>query len=130
MAKRKNPAALALARKSVRSRMKSKTPEQRSIQAQRAAQTRWRKAKPPATQPSQWYGLFALDDPNHPEKIAWSRNRQELVERARMIDDRTTVIFDLDYDPGKLTIVREFAPDVEREVAALKALVTEEGDQS
>ena len=42
---KKNPAAVALGKRSVKARMEKLTPEQRSEIARKAAQARWTKAK-------------------------------------------------------------------------------------
>jgi hypothetical protein len=46
MAKRKNPAAIALGRKGGKATAKKLTPEQRSKAASKAAQARWKNVKP------------------------------------------------------------------------------------
>ena len=45
MAKRKNPAAVALGKRSAKARMKKLTPEKRSEVARIAVTARWKKAK-------------------------------------------------------------------------------------
>ncbi len=45
MSRRKNPYAVALARKALKARMEKLTPEQRSEIARKAAQARWSKAR-------------------------------------------------------------------------------------
>jgi hypothetical protein len=45
MAKRKNPAAVALGRKGGRNSRKNLTPEKRAALAKKAADARWKKAK-------------------------------------------------------------------------------------
>jgi len=45
MAKKKNPAAVALGKRGAKARMKKLTPEKRSEVARHAVQARWAKAK-------------------------------------------------------------------------------------
>jgi hypothetical protein len=45
MAKRKNPAAVALGKRGAKARMKKLTPEQRSDVARKAVTARWKKAQ-------------------------------------------------------------------------------------
>jgi len=126
MARKKNPAAVALGRRSG----VSLTPEQRTARASLAASTRWRKAKPPTdAKPGRWYGLVLVpEDPNppkpgdkdfvggvlagaklldqalaSPEVIFWSQNRVEVKRRQQMEDlrDRWTEIVDFDFDPER-----------------------------
>jgi hypothetical protein len=137
MSKRKNPAAVALARKSVRARLASLTPEQRSTQAKNAVLTRWRKAKPP----SKWYGLLllpadyqwhgtahaakVLDEAYaNPQVVLWSADRAEVVARAQQEDlrDRDTLVIEQDWDPRAFTIKHEYQPEVGRQIEALQDL--------
>src|SRR5206468_2291206 len=124
--RRKSRAAITLGRMSG----KNLTNEQRIERARTAAQKRWRKAKAPATQPCRWYGLLLLPadyewkGTEHaakvldaayarPESILWSRDRAEVVERSQQADlrDRNVLIIDVDYDPTRFTIQREYKPD-------------------
>jgi hypothetical protein len=125
----KNPAAVALALRSAKARLKSMTPAQRSEQGRRAVQARWRKAKPPADAPTgRWWGLFIVDDDTDQPKVFWSRNRDEVIARSRL--EEGGYIIDVDYDPTKFVIVREFAPDVGAQVNALSVLINTEERQS
>jgi len=118
MSKKKNPAAVSLGRKGGEARRKALTPEQRSASARHAVLSRYGKAEPP----SRWYGLYALDDPNFPELVMYSRDRVELRQRARA-EDRAFVIEELDYDPQtRVPIVPKYEPDTDSRLQALRDL--------
>jgi hypothetical protein len=127
---RKNRAAVALAKRG----NELMTPEQRSERARRAVQARWRKGKPNAY-PRRWYMLvaFANDDPDHPEVLFWSRDKNEVRERARTPEhrDRATLIdfIDVDYDPRRFTVQPEFQPDADAQLKALHILLDTEHDE-
>lgn len=136
--KRKNPAAVALAKKSAKARMKSLTPKQRSEQARHAVQARWRKAKPDTYPQSQrWWVLFgfANDDPNHLIALCSSPDKNEVKQAARSPEyqDRCVFIDFVDgYDPAAFTMTCEFEPDVGAQVKALQTVLedgTDEGGQ-
>jgi hypothetical protein len=159
MRKEKSPAAVALGRKGGIARKKALTPEQRSASARHAVLTRYGKAKPhPAPKPGRWYGLILVpEDPDppkpsdedfvggvgayakmldqahaNPQVVLWSRDRAEVVERSHQKDlsDRFTLIIDVDYDPTRFTIQREYQPDAKRMLKGLEALLVDaEGGQ-
>lgn len=130
MAKRKNPAAVALGRRGAKARLKSLTSEQRSAQARLAVQARWSKinGKP---QEATWYGLLLLpvraphsaadfgkmvDEANAaPQVLFWSQERSEVVKRSQEpdLDDRYTVIIEQGWNPKAFAIRRTFGPDAE-----------------
>lgn len=119
---KKNPAAVALAKRSREVRMKNMTSEQRSEQGRRAVNSRRDRQKPGQTNPEKWYGLFACDDPNFPELIMYSRDKAELRQRAKA-EDRALVIEDLDYDPQvRIPIVPKYEPDTAARLQALQDL--------
>lgn len=128
----KNRAAVVLGRMGAKARMKSLTAEQRSEQGRRAVEARWRRAKPPtAPQPTRWWGLLVFDDPNKPKALMWSTDRAEIIARSRREDLAEThkMIVDVEYDPTRFTLVREFKPDVAEQVKALNALAGAGGKQ-
>ena len=160
MPKEKNAGAVAMGRKGGQARRRNLTPEQLSAIGRHGAATRYGKSKPPSPpKPARWYGLVLIpEDPNpakpgdkdyhgnvaaqlkrldqahaHPEMLLWSQNRDEVVARKRQEDlhDRWTEILDVDYDPTRFTVQREFKPNVDRQLKALLGLVdAEEGGQS
>jgi hypothetical protein len=76
-----------------------------------------------------WWCIFALDDPNHPEILDTDRHRAPLELRYRARSDkyrRTLLIDDVEYNPRRLTIKAEFAPDADRQREALIALTESE----
>ena len=121
--KRKNAAAVALSKR----QLQVCPPEERSARARSAVQARWNRAKAKSNpQSARWYGLFAIeDDPNHPQVLKWSRDRGEIQEASRKESQagRAVMILDVDYDPTRFTMVREFRPDAAKQVEALKMLV-------
>lgn len=141
--KKKNPAAVALGLKSARSRMKNKTAEQRQEQARAASQARWAKAKPQAKL-ERWWGLVECPDLTdrwdaagnpkplpEPTLLKWSRDKQELRDEVRRLTayplpERNLSIIELAYNPRHLIVKREFAPNVEAQVKALRTLLAEE----
>jgi len=111
-AKRKNRAAASLSRMA----HDSMTPEARKERGRLAAAARWHKAKPepPAAppQPIKWYGLFEQGHATDtPKLIAYSRDKEELRQRART-EGRAWLVEQLDYDPSRTELVFEFAPAV------------------
>ena len=114
-----NAAGVALARLSVKARLKNLTKAQRSDQARRAVQERWRRAKPPAEgKPGRWFGLFELSA-DREELLCWAYARAVLEAKSRQQPDRALVFFDLQYDPRKLTIQRQFqSPNASEAVKA------------
>jgi hypothetical protein len=148
--KRKDPHAVAMGRKGGKARLTKISPERRSEIARHAVLTRYGKAKPTAApQPGRWFGLVALpvdyvwhgtahaskvlDEAihSHPEVLLWSQDRAVVVARSQQKDlrDRTTIVIDLDYDPSRLTIQREFKPDVGAQLKALKSLLDDTGEE-
>jgi hypothetical protein len=148
--KKRNAAAVALGRRSGL----SLTAAQRTERGRRAAAARWRKAKPPAApKPGRWYGLLLIPEDLHPLKpgeegfvggiratakrldmaqacpqvILWSQNRDEVIARQRQ-EDRWTEIIDLDYDPTRFTIQREYKPDVGAQLKGLRAVLDPEDE--
>jgi hypothetical protein len=104
------------------------------------------KIKPPTPQPARWYGLVALPADYvwrgvayavrvldeiyaNPEVILWSRNPAEVVERSHRRDlcDRVALFIEVDYDPTRFTIQREFRPDVDAQLKGLRAVLHVEG---
>lgn len=154
MSKLKDPAAVALGRKGGKARLKTLTPEQRSAAARHAVLSRYGKAKPPsAPKPGRWYGLIVIPTDHNPPKpgdkdfvggvgaaaklldqahanpqvILWSQNRDEVIARQRQ-EDRWTEIIDLDYDPTRFTIQREYKPDVGAQLKGLRAVLDPEDE--
>jgi hypothetical protein len=148
--KKRNAAAVALGRRSG----VSLTAAQRAERGRRAAAARWRKAKPPsAPKPGRWYGLIVIPTDHNPPKpgdkdfvggvgaaakmldqahanpqvILWSQNRDEVIARQRQ-EDRWTEIIDLDYDPTRFTIQREYKPDVGAQLKGLRAVLDPENE--
>lgn len=141
--------AVALGRKGGKARLKTMTPERRREIARMGAAATNAKLHGtpiPVVQPARWYGLVALPagyqwrgvaaatDELHsnPEVILWSRDRAEVVERLQQADmrDRITDIIDVDFDPTRFTIQREYARDVGRQLKGLRAVLDTEGGQS
>ncbi|MGD0869478.1 MAG: hypothetical protein ABSB88_08010 [Bryobacteraceae bacterium] len=143
--RKKNAAAMALAKRSATKRYKTMTDAERSEQGRRAAASRRdRQPKGP------WYGLVALPadyvwhgaahaakvlDEAHADSanvVFWSRNRAEVVSRSQEDDlcDRTTLIVEQDWDPHAFRIIREYRPDTERQLRALRTVLDSEGGQS
>jgi hypothetical protein len=141
-AKRKDPHAVALAKKSAKSRLTSLTPQQRSEQARRAVQARWRKAKQPAdAKPGLWWRLWAFDTPvtldnlNPPELVFYSRDEEEVHGWARKAkargDDRIMGVDSTGERPRRdgLRITRRYEPDVGAQIDALQMIQQERGQK-
>jgi hypothetical protein len=143
---RKDAAAVRLGQKGGKARLLTMTAEQRSASARNAVNARYNKS---SAQPK-WFGVVVvplpenfsggtpalakiLDESNaQPNVILWSRDREKARARAREVntDDQTTgfaVLIEEDYDPARLTIQREFKPDAEAQLAALKVVIGEGG---
>ena len=135
---KKNPAAVALGKMGVKTRMKwSKA--KRVAQARKAiASRRDRQKKGP------WFGviLFPADyqwrGVEHLAKtvdevysdvsarvVFWSRSRDEARARARQenLAGKWAEVVEQDWDPKSFTLVAEFVPNPERQMRAVKKLV-------
>jgi len=152
--KKKNPAAVALGRRSG----VSLTPTERIERARRAATSRWSKAKPPAVSKPRWYGLVDVpplpwniyhnqdNDPGFAawveqidkamatsKGVIWFRDEAELdreVVRRRHLQDGLVLIIDgVNYDPAKSIITRTYKPDTGAQLNALEALLGTDEEQ-
>jgi hypothetical protein len=101
-----------------------RTAEQRSAMAKKASLSR-RSLKQPGSVPlpeAPWYGLFDEADPDQPEMVAYSQDKQELRRRAQR-EPRAWTIEALDYDPRtRVKVTPEFRPDAAACVKAVRAL--------
>jgi hypothetical protein len=129
---RKNRAAVTLARRSAKARLKSLTPEQRSDQARRAAMTRWRQAKPGAyPPPSLYWCLFGLDESNQPFVLFASQDKEEVRQRARTDEfrDQAAFIDSVEYNPTRFRLLSNFQPNVKAQLSALETILKEPNDR-
>lgn len=118
--KRKNVNAVALGRR----RKRNEPAPKRQQAARRAAEARWAKRNPKPT-PEKFWVLFAIEDPDHPEVLLSSPDKNEVkaAQHKPEFRDRWLHIDYLEYDPRRLTIQREYKPDVERQLNALRVVL-------
>ena len=109
------------------------TKAQRREQGRRAVAARRDRQKPESV-PGRWYGVVLIPVPGDvhggvhgimkildeahakPEVILWTRDRDEARARAREVDlgddaGKFADIIEVDYDPTRFTIQREYKPD-------------------
>jgi hypothetical protein len=126
---KKNPAAVALAKRSARKRYQTMTAAERSEQGRRAVNSRRdrQRAEPPSVpNPDRWYGVFARDG----ELLMFSRDKLELRQRARA-EERACLIEELGYDPRtRLPIVPKYEPDTAACLQALQDLQLLDNDEA
>ena len=85
----------------------------------------------PEPEPSVFWGLFQIEDLNeadciarNPKLLAWAQSKAELYARSKSdFADTLCMVEPLDYDPTKLRLNSQFAPDVKRQVDALNVLI-------
>jgi len=140
--KKKEPqTAASLGKRGGLARARNLTPEQRSASARHAVLTRYGKTKPPSN--NKWYGVVVVPLPEDfqmsaldkildasnasPNVILWTRDRDAARAEAREVntDDKTAgfaEVVEVDYDPTHLTLKREFKPDTEAQLRALKVI--------
>jgi len=121
---KKNRAAASLGRKGGAARAASLSPERRLEIARRASAVAHGRALPSV----RWYVLWDVSDPDQPKQLFAERDKEKVKTYARTKAKKlSTYIAAVDFQP--IPVVARFQPDVDSQIAALKALTPETGSR-